>query len=84
MASLDTTGVIACMFDAEATITVGAQTYAVPANQPIGIPEGITSITVSGATKALCTTIDTYKTYFSNSGSAVMPVLFADEVRLIA
>ena len=84
MATLDTTGVVATMFQDDTTLTIGGETYNLPANQPIGIPDGVNSVTSSATTKALCQTQSMAVRKIPGSVSVNMPVLFANEIRVVS
>jgi hypothetical protein len=81
MATLDTTNVVATMFQDDVTLTIGGETYDLPANVPVGIPPNVTSLTTDIATKALCR-VEMSKEH--QVGETPLDVMYANEIRVVS
>ena len=80
MATLDTTGVVATMFQDDVVLTKGGNTYSLPANTVIGIPDDTASVTTDISTTALCMT-QKPRTY--GTGLSALNVVFFNEIRVV-
>lgn len=54
MATFDCTGVESVMFEDDVVITKDGETYSLPANTAIGIPNDVTSLTLDIVTVGMC------------------------------
>ena len=77
MATLDTTGVIAYMFDQDVVITQDAKTFALYAGQIMGSPDNEASVTVDVAATAACMTDSASTSSIYNA----LPVFMKNELR---
>ena len=77
MPTLNTTGVIAVIFESNTDLTIGSNTFTVQAGVPIGIPYSTDSITVGNADESVLCMLNTIETQAKG-----LQVFVANEIRV--